>query len=62
MSNLQSTRTDDVISLDQFSPETRMAGQIFARLSDEEQEEILKIMRILVASESNTLADYARTD
>lgn len=45
MSNLQSIQTDDIITLDQFSVETRMAGKIFARLSDVEKELMLQIMR-----------------
>lgn len=46
MNNLQSTRTDDSITLDHFSPETIKAGQIFERLSDEQKELLLQILRI----------------
>lgn len=52
MSNLQSTGTNEVIILDQFSPETRMAGRIFERLSDEERELMLQIMRKWVDEDS----------
>lgn len=48
MNNLRSTRTDDITTLNQFSPEVRIAGQMFERLSDEEKEFMLQIMRQLV--------------
>lgn len=52
MSNLQSTGTNDVIILDQFSSETRIAARMFERLSAEEQDVMLQLMRQL-ANENN---------
>ena len=46
MNNLQSTGKDESITLDQFSPEAIRAGEIFERLSDEQKELVLQIIRI----------------